>query len=234
MLTHYKTEVLRVVVVEALRRARSRGVTYRELAEATGVDETLLARYVSGRVMPGARQAERIWKGLLDILGPARLLAESLEKGRLDVEAALGDPLFVVMSQLYFLDRIKARVDRILVPEAAGIGLATALGIALGVHVVVARRTKEYTWAEYVEAGFEDPASGRSMIFYARKDLLSGAEWILIVDDIVQTGRTLHAMEKIVESVGGRVAAIAAVIVVGSEWKRFVRSRVIPILEIAR
>ncbi|BAN89515.1 phosphoribosyltransferase family protein [Aeropyrum camini] len=230
----YREEALRLIVVEALRRARSRGVTYRELADSTGVDETLLARYVSGKVVPGVRQAERIWKGLLGIVGPARLLAESLEKGKLDVEAALGDPLFILMAQLFFLDRIRERIDTILVPEAAGIGLATALGLAFGVNVVVARRTKEYTWAEYVEAGFEDPASGRSMIFYARKDLLKGSKRILIVDDIVQTGRTLHAMEKIVEAVGGRVAAIAAVVTVGSEWRRFVRSRVVPILEIAR
>ena len=229
-----RSELLKLAAVEAIRQARARyGLSYKTLAQATGVDETLLARYASGSVTPSVRQAARIWRGLEHYVGPRRLIAERLEAGRLDLESALGDPFFLLSVQVYFLDKIKGGIDKILVPEASGISLATALSLAFNAGLVVARRVKSYAWAEYIEESITDPV-GRSRVFHARRDLLPPGSRVLIVDDIVQSGLTLSTMERLVEKAGGSVEAVAAIVTVGDEWRSHVKSRVYSILDLAK
>ncbi len=229
-----RDELLKLAAVEAIRQARIRyGLSYKTLAQATGVDETLLARYASGSVTPSPRQAVRIWRGLEHYVGPRRLIADRLEAGRLDLESALGDPFFLLSAQVYFLEKIPGDIDKILVPEASGISLATALSLAFRAGLVVARRVKGYAWADYIEESITDSV-GRSRVFHARRDLLPSGSRVLIVDDIVQSGLTLSTMERLVDKAGGSVEAVAAVVTVGDEWRRHVRSRVYSILDLTK
>ena len=123
------------------------------------------------------------------------------------------------MTRQSFVERFRhSSITKILVPEAAGIPLATALSLAFNVNLVIARRAKENPLLEYVEEHIvETPRVTR--IFYIPKGSLSRGDNVLVVDDIIQSGYTLAVMRKLIERSGARLAGVAALVVVGEEWR---------------
>ncbi|WP_153801354.1 phosphoribosyltransferase family protein [Hyperthermus butylicus] len=203
-----------VTVVSALRLAKER-FTYRELSTATGIPAPQIARYVSGSSLPSSEKAERILRGLWKLADPRRALAERLAEtgGVLDTSVVLTDPLYLTLASLYYLERLRdIEPTRILVPEASGIPLATSLSLLLGAPFTVARR--------YMGYGLCSSSEPR---FCIRPGQLGRSDRVLIVDDIVETGMTLRALEEIADSIGARVEAVAALVVVGDEWRRHTR-----------
>ena len=225
----------RVLVTEALRNAK-RLFSYRELSNATGVDATLLARYVNGSMVPSYEHAVKIWKGLKRLLDPAKTILDVAKSygGLIDLSPITSDPLMLRLISLEFLERFRdSRVTKILVPETSGISLGTAMALHFNVPLVVARRRKENPLEEYIEGHVvESPMMYR--IFYVPKKSISRSDRILIVDDIIQTGLTLAVMENIVESVGAEIVGVAALVAVGEEWRRKLKvSRIESILTIS-
>ena len=222
MATASKLEMLkyRLLVVELLRAAKSK-FTYRELSRITGFDQTILARYVNGVMIPSYEHALRLWKSLKEYFEPSRVIAESISSfgGLLDLTPVLSDPLMLRLIAMEFLERFQGEdITRILVPETSGISLATALSIHFNVPLVVARRRKENPLEDYIEGHLvESPRIYR--IFYVPRRQLTKGDRVLIVDDVVQTGLTLSVMEKIVGEARARIVGVAALVVVGDEWK---------------
>lgn len=211
----------RILAVEALRAAKAR-MTYRELRMITGIDETVLAKYVSGAMVPSEEQARRIMASLLSRLSPGRVILERAAElgGVLDLNPVLSDPLQLHLASEELLDKFKdERITRILVPETSGISLATAMALHLNVGMVVARRRKENPLLEYEEEHLTlPPAINR--IFYIPRGSLTRWDKVLIVDDIVQTGLTLAVMEKLAKKAQATIVGVAALVVVGEEWRR--------------
>jgi len=216
----------RLLVVDALRAAKAR-YSYRELSEATGVDATLLARYVGGSMVPSYEHAVEIWRGLRRLLDPAREVLAALRRygGLLDLTSVVTDPLMLRLIALEFLERFRGEnITRILVPETSGIPLAAAMALHFNARLVIARRRKENPLEEYIEGHIvESPRVSR--IFYVPRSSIGRRDNVLIVDDVVQTGYTLSVMEKIVEAAGARLAGVAAVVVIGEEWRRRLKAR---------
>ncbi|HFC49196.1 MAG TPA: hypothetical protein ENJ59_00535 [Thermofilum sp.] len=51
---------------------------------------------------------------------------------------------------------------------------------------------------------------------------------VLVVDDLLRTGRTLNALVKMAEKVGAEVIGVFGIVSVGEGWKRTVRELGIP------
>ncbi len=219
--SRYQVIKYRLLAAEALRLAK-RFYSYRELARITGIPEGMLSRYVSGHVIPSLDQAERIWRALEKALDPRRAVAERIRElgGLIDLTPLLTDPLYLRLISIYFYNRLSdVEVTKILVPETSGITFATALSLVFDVPMAIARRGRDNPYEDYVEGSYVEPPSNY-IVFYVPRRSLSRGDRVLIVDDIVQTGRTLSALEKIVEAVGARIVAVTAIVVVGSEWKQ--------------
>lgn len=200
-----------LVVVEALRLAKQR-YSYRELSKATGVPAPHLSRYVTGRGLPSLEKARQILEGLWRLANPRKALAERLAEtgGILDTSIVLTEPFYLLLAALYFMERIDAeKVTRILVPEASGIPFATTLSLALEKPFVVARRGPVLG---------DDVCSDTVPSFCIPRGSLSRADTVLLVDDIVETGRTLLAMKSLAEKTGARISSVVALVVVGEEW----------------
>ncbi len=225
----------RLLITELLRRAKAH-FSYRELSEVTDIDGTLLARYVNGSMLPSYAHAVRIWKGLRTLLNPAKAILDVAKNygGLIDISPITSDPLMLRLISLEFLERFKdSKVTKILVPETSGISLATAMTLHFNVPLIIARRTKENPLEEYIEGHtVESPMISR--IFYVPKKNINENDSILIVDDIVQTGLTLAVMEDIVKKAGAKIVGVAALVVVGEEWRKKLRvGRVESILTIS-
>ncbi len=217
-----KLDVLRrrLLAVDLLRSAKS-VMTYRELSSITGIDETVLAKYVSGSMVPSVAQASRIESALLARFNTRRVILERAAEleGVLDLNPVLSDPLQLRLAALEFYRRFTGSgVSRILVPETSGITLATSIALTFNVPLVIARRRKENPRIEYIEEHVSlPPAINR--IFYIPRDSVTRWDKVLIVDDIVQTGFTLAVMEKLVSRVGASIVGVAALVAVGEEWR---------------
>jgi len=201
-----------LVTVEALRLAKQR-YSYRELSLATGVPAPHLSRYVTGRGLPSPEKARQILEGVWRLANPRRAIAERLAEtgGVLDTSTVLTDPLYLLLASIFFMQRIDpGSVTRILVPEASGIPFATTLSLALEKPFTVARRGPVLG---------DEVCSDTVPSFCIPRGALSRSDTVLIVDDIVETGRTLRALRDLAEKTGARIHGVAALIVVGEEWR---------------
>ncbi|BEP17964.1 phosphoribosyltransferase family protein [Pyrofollis japonicus] len=200
-----------LMVVEALRLAKQRH-SYRELSRATGIPAPHLSRYVTGRGLPSPEKAKVILDAIWRLENPRRVLAERLAEtgGVLDTSVILTDPLYLLLVSLHYADKIRGKnITRILVPEASGIPFATAMSMVIERPFTVARRGPITD---------SDVCSSTIPSFCIPRNTLSRTDNVLIVDDIVETGKTLKALRDLVERSGARIAHIAAIVVVGEEW----------------
>lgn len=209
-----------VLVVDILKALKER-YTYTELARRLGVEKTRLARYVTGSVVPSPEKALELWRRIRRAFKPAMLVLEATASfgGLLDMSMVFADPATLKIATLELAERFKnSGVTKILAPEAGGIPLAASMSMVLNVGLVIARRRKENPLIEYLEEHIvESPRVSR--IFYIPRGSIKRGDKVLVVDDIVQTGYTLAVMRKLVERSGAKLAGVAALVVVGDEWR---------------
>jgi orotate phosphoribosyltransferase len=99
---------------------------------------------------------------------------------------------------------IRAHADlRALIPELSIVAPATG-GLPVAYGVCEALRSHQVYWAE-------DVGANETMRFRQFLEIQAG-EKVLLVDDILRTGRKLTKLRKLVEDRGGEVVAIAVVI----------------------
>ncbi len=210
-----------VLVLDILRALKARH-TYSELARRLGVEKTRLARYISGSVTPSPEKSVELWRRIREAFKPSALVLEATAgfRGLLDMTLVFSDPATLKIVSLELAERFADRgVTKVLVPEASGIPLAASIAMVLNVGLVIARRSKENPLMDYLEEHLvESPRVTR--IFYLPKGSLGRGDRVLIVDDVVQTGYTLAVMRKLVEASGAELAGVAALVVVGDEWRR--------------
>ncbi|MCS7106607.1 MAG: phosphoribosyltransferase family protein [Acidilobaceae archaeon] len=221
----------RLLAVDSLRAIRKvMSYSYKQLASQTQIDETLLARYASGSTVPSYEVARRLIESMRRSLDLRAAVGLGKESKLIDLTPLLSDPSTLKLLGLEFFERFKEEeITKILVPEASGITLATALSLLFDAPLVIARRNKENPTVEYLEEHHVEPPSAR-IIFYVPKSSLQRGDRVLIVDDIVQSGLTLSVMEKIVERAGAQVVGTAAVVAVGDAWKKRVKTEVVALL----
>lgn len=213
----------RLLAVDALRAVKELlQYSYKQLSREIGFDETLLARYSTGSTVPSYDMALRLISSIRRSLDPARIAIMKLKeyKGLLDLTPILTDPHMLRVLALEFYERFRGSgVSKILVPEASGITLATALSLTFNAPMVIARRSKDNPLVEYLEEHVVEPPSTRSIFFIPRGSIGRG-DRVLIVDDIVQSGITLSVMKRLVDRSGAEVVGVASVVVVGDEWRK--------------
>lgn len=101
-------------------------------------------------------------------------------------------------------------VDLLLAPEAMGIPLATALGVATGLPVAVARK-RPYGLEGEVPA---EQTTGYGEAVLHLNDVAPG-ERVVVVDDVVSTGGTLRALSSALDAADADL--VKAVVVINKD-----------------
>ncbi len=101
------------------------------------------------------------------------------------------------------------KIDTVIGIEARGFIFGPAVAYALGTGFVPVRKPKKLPSStisiEYqLEYGFD--------ALEVHKDAIDSGQNVLIVDDVLATGGTAHAVAKLVEKTGGRVAGLGFVL----------------------
>jgi xanthine phosphoribosyltransferase len=102
---------------------------------------------------------------------------------------------------------------KVLTAEISGIAPALTTALTLNVPLVYARKTKPVTMTDpvYVEAA---PSHTKevSVFMMCSPEFLRPGERILIIDDFLASGQTIHALVRMVRHAGAELAGIGALI----------------------
>ncbi len=112
--------------------------------------------------------------------------------------------------------------DVILTAESKGIPLGYEMSRQSGKPYVVARKSVKLYMSNPVAVTVKSITTATEQTLYlsAEKAELIKEKNILIVDDVISTGESLNALEKLAENAGGKIAAKAAVLAEGDAAER--------------
>ncbi|MEM3696374.1 MAG: phosphoribosyltransferase family protein [Candidatus Bathyarchaeia archaeon] len=225
MSTHVDELKLRLMTIEMLRTAKyKRNITYRELASKTGLPVTVLSRYAKGHVLPNTARARQLWKVLNKLVGLEAELRNRIrfdEDGYFDNTDIVGDFNILQQAANHALANFAGkRVTKVLTAAVDGIPLATMVASALGVNLIIAKRSKEVGVKAFLEETYALRDSGVTMTLYIPKDAIKKRDSVLIVDDMIKTGETQAALVNLVRKAKAEISGFFSLIAVGEEWKK--------------
>ncbi len=225
MSTHADELKLRLMTIELLRTAKyKRNITYRELASKTGLPVTVLSRYAKGHVLPNTARAKQLWKILTKLVGLETELRSRIkfdEDGYFDNTDIIGDFNILQQAANHALANFAGkRVTKVLTAAVDGIPLATMVGNALGVNLIIAKRSKEVGVKAFLEETYALRDSGVTMTLYIPKEAIKKRDSVLIVDDMIKTGETQAALVNLVRKAKAEISGVFSIVAVGEEWKR--------------
>jgi len=112
--------------------------------------------------------------------------------------------------------------DVILTAESKGIPLGYEMARQSGKNYIVARKSVKLYMSDPLEVTVKSitTAAEQRLCLSADKAEMIKGKRVLIVDDVISTGESLKALEKLVEAAGGNIAAKAAVLSEGDAADR--------------
>lgn len=112
--------------------------------------------------------------------------------------------------------------DVIITAESKGIPLAYEMARQLGKPYVVARKSVKLYMTNPVSVSVKSITTANEQTLYLseeKAELIRGRK-VLVVDDVISTGESLIALEKLVSEAGGEITAKAAVLAEGNAADR--------------
>lgn len=113
--------------------------------------------------------------------------------------------------------------DILLTAETKGISIAHALSLELGMnrYVVARKSAKPYMHVKLAEDVHTISTQTKQTLYLDEVDVaaLEGKR-VIIIDDVISTGESLHALESLVDRAGGKLVAKAAILAEGEAKDR--------------
>ena len=223
MATRFDSLKIRLMTVEKLRLIK-KSYSYSELAKHTGLPEAVLCRYVKGSVLPSEETALKLWKALEELESLSSLVRKRIRftpDGYIDITGVIYDPYILVHTAQHVCMRFAGkRINKVMTAAIDGIPLASIVATTLEVPLVIAKRNKDVGVRDFLEESYpsESPAELRTL--YIPRKAIRPTDGVLIVDDIVRTGKTLKALTNLVRKARAKLEGIFTLMAIGDEWKR--------------
>lgn len=134
----------------------------------------------------------------------------------------LGDTEIVCASALELVKKLP-EVDFLITAEAKGIPLTFELSRLLKMkkYIVARKSIKPYMDAPIVDEVVSITTQKKQILVVDEQDAIEiKGKRIAIIDDVISTGESLSAIERLVEAAGGIVTAKAAILAEGEAAKR--------------
>ncbi len=148
-----------------------------------------------------------------------RILSEgrNLGHGILKVDGFINhqvDPQLMLEAGRALAERFRgAGATKVLTAEISGIAPALTTGLALGIPVVYARKSKPITMPDAVFlTTAPSHTKGRQVELMVSPEYLGPGERVLIIDDFLATGQTIAALVRLAIAAGATVVGIGTVI----------------------
>jgi adenine phosphoribosyltransferase len=166
-----------------------------------------------------------LWRVLTKLVGLEPELRSRIkfdEEGYFDNTEIIGDFNILQQAANHALANFAGkRVTKVLTAAVDGIPLATMVANALGVNLVVAKRSKEVGVKTFLEETYVlGRDSGVTMTLYIPKEIIKKRDSVLIVDDMIKTGETQAALVNLVRKAKAEISGVFSLVAVGEEWKK--------------
>ncbi len=221
--THMEDIKFRLRAIELLKLLKKK-FTYEELSKLTTLPITVLNRYVRGHVIPSTDRAEKLFKIFEKKYNLPKEIQGRLkqtEDGFYDNSNILMDILLLRMiARLVVQKFTKTKINKILTAAADGIPLATLVANELGVDLIFAKTSKEAGITKYIEESYSPSSSRVLTTLFLPKNVLSNKDNVLIIDDVIRTGKTQLALINMCRKVGAEVQGIFNIIADGKNWEK--------------
>ncbi|MFP3216438.1 MAG: phosphoribosyltransferase family protein [Vulcanisaeta sp.] len=215
--------------VDSINIARAiYGLTFRELSQLLDIPESLLCRYANGDLLPSLETAALIKERLKPMLDLTEVLRRSIvvKEGFVDLNNVLLNPHVLSLYQRRVKELFSdLPINMVLTAATDGIPLSVMASYALNARLAIAKQYKDLASEEFYEVSYVIDSPPRKVSLYLPKHLLNRGDEVLIVDDIVRTGRTLNALIEMIDRAGARLAGVSVLISMSNSWIDKVRSR---------
>jgi adenine/guanine phosphoribosyltransferase-like PRPP-binding protein len=213
---------LRLMAIEIIREYtiyQKKTISFAKFgAEMGGIDRSRILRYARKENLPPVELAKEITKHALNGQLAKKLIEDNISvhtKGMIpivDATKLLSNTR--VLKIIAFLARREffpeKTFDSVLTAEVDGLAVAYAFAYELGVPCLYARKTRPVAIDDVLSVPYEI-SSRENMLYLPAKGIKTG-EKILIVDDIIRSGRTQKTLIELVKSgeaeVEGLISAI--------------------------
>jgi xanthine phosphoribosyltransferase len=171
--------------------------------------------------------ATKFWNAILEIIdtgGRMQALQERIVKdgknlgnGILKVDSFINhqvDAILMNECEKEFARRFAGvGATKVLTAEISGIAPALMTALHLGLPVVYARKTKPITMPDQVYLTVAPShTKGRLTELIISPEYLSNGERVLIIDDFLASGATIHGLVRLAQTAGARLVGIGALI----------------------
>lgn len=223
--TEYST-----LVVELLSSLK-RFLKFKELENILEISVPTLWRYIHGDIKPSEDRAKSMLmkllsKPVIDII-MSRII--KLIDGdvvnlynivyNVDVLTLASIDAFLWCKDLWYKDN---GLTAVVTVEVDGIPLATMISKKLGAKLVVIKRRKEIGFDKFIELSYVTSMPPEVITLYLPEGVLDYNDRVLVVDDLVRSGRTSGAVYELIKKSGARAIGFYALVSIGNMWKKIV------------
>jgi len=196
-------------------------LSYRELSQILDIPESILCGYANGDLLPSLNTVDIIKDRLKVMLNLTEVLRRSItvKDGFIDLNNILFNPYILKLYQRRVLEVFSGlSINKVLTAATDGIPLSVMASYALNAGLAIAKQYKDVASEEFYEVSYVTISPPRRVSLYLPKQLLGLGDEVLIVDDIVRTGKTLDALIKMIRDAGARLAGISVLISMDNSW----------------
>ncbi|MCI4438156.1 MAG: adenine phosphoribosyltransferase [Ignisphaera sp.] len=219
----------RDLVVELLSSMK-KFFKFKELEKLIDLTSPTIWRYVHGEVKPSAERARVLLAKLLDQAILEKLREKFVE---LDVEGFAKTYELVYNIDLLNIASIDAYIwsqnlgiNCVATVEVDGIALATLTARRLNSKLIVIKKRKEVGYQKFHEVSYVTSSPPEVVTLYLPNGVIEYGEKVLVVDDVVRSGRTSAAVFELIKKAGGRPVGFYALLAIGNSWKQVIEKYV--------
>ncbi|MHA1912505.1 MAG: phosphoribosyltransferase family protein [Candidatus Kariarchaeaceae archaeon] len=194
-----------------------------------GVDRSRILRYAKKENLPPVELAEQITNFAIE-----EKLAQKLIEKNITVHTTRMVPIVDatklllntrVLKLVAFLSRQEffpeKRFDKVMTAEVDGLAVAYAFAFELGVPCLYARKNKPIAVEDVLAIPYE--ISSREKMLHVPANAIRQGEKILVVDDIIRSGKTQKTLIELAKSGGAEVEGLISTINIGDGGKELLK-----------
>ncbi|WP_448578934.1 phosphoribosyltransferase [Thermosphaera sp.] len=211
---------MRLMANELLRLLKP-NLSYKDLYELTGIPESVLCRYARGSIIPSFEQAASILAKIalsIDIGFFVKELVEREKSPVIDLLRVLKDPYISrLLSVMLLLELTGKEVTKIVVTAEAVLPVASFLSTEFNAPIVLVKR-KSYPGIQYYSTMvMRSPKEIENL--YLDRDLLGRKDKVLVLADVVYSGRTLSSVLDMISKSRAEIVDVIAILGLGEAWR---------------
>jgi len=218
----------RIFAIELLKSFK-KIFKYRDLEEITGLPAPALWRYINMKIMPSAERAQELVEKLTQPNVIDRIFRDNIIVAGENLynlsKIIYSPPMLKIFAYLAYREFLRYNITAVVTVEVDGIPVAVNVASVLDTSLVIARRRPELGIKDYYQTSYlaRDPPAVINLFLPTHS--LNINDRVLIVDDLLHTGRTSSALLKLIRMAGATPIGLFSIIGVGKSWEKMLKDQ---------